>query len=80
VRLWGIARDWFKVSAVECVFRERCIGMHGTFEAMIASEVNAAAARDAMKSFKLLNPMTASIPSAPAEERYQCPGTAKAPD
>ena len=68
MRLWGIALGWFKVSAVERLFRECCTGMHCTFEAMISGEVNAAAARDAMKSLKLLNPMKASIPSAPAEE------------
>jgi hypothetical protein len=54
--------------------------MHRTFEAMISGKVHAAATGDAVKSFKMLNSMTTGIPSTPAEQCDECPGTAKAPD
>jgi hypothetical protein len=54
--------------------------MHRTFEAMISGKVHAAATGNTVKSFKMLNSMMASIPSTPAEQCDECPGTAKAPD
>jgi hypothetical protein len=54
--------------------------MHRTFEAIISGEVHATATGNAMKSFELLNSMTTGVPSTPAEQCDECPGTAKAPD
>jgi hypothetical protein len=58
----------FKVDTVERVFRKSSVGMHRTFEAMVACEVNAAATGDAMEPSKLLNTLPTDIPSAPAKE------------
>jgi hypothetical protein len=54
--------------------------MHRTFEPMVARKVNAAATGNTVEQLQLLNAFMAGIPSTPAEECYECPGTSKAPN
>jgi hypothetical protein len=54
--------------------------MHRTFETRVARKVNAAATGNSVEPLELLNALTAGLPSAPAEERDECPGTSKAPN
>jgi hypothetical protein len=47
---------------------------------MVARKINAATTGNAVEPLKLLNALTTGMPSTPAEERYECPGTSKAPN